>query len=344
MVVTDNFLAVIQNEYIRALLVLVLAIAVAQLFLYFTRHVLTVLAKKTSTKLDDILIDMITMPVYYILLFAGLYFGLRSLSFIAEFNGLIDQIFVVLLILLIAVILARITDTFVNHWLHIRSKKAPKLINKVINLAIYLVALLTILQFFKIAITPLLATLGLGALALGLALQPTLANLFAGIRILSDQPINVGDYVEIDNLKGYVEDIGWHTTRIRTLPSNIVVVPNSKLADSVIVNNSLPNSDLGVVIKCGVDYRSNLKKVEKVTMEVANKLQKKHPSAVHDFKPFMRYEEFGESNINFFIILRAVDYFNKYNLTHEFIKELKTRYDKEKIEISWPIRKVYNFK
>lgn len=342
--VAENFLGFIQNEYIRTVLVIVLSIAVAQLFLYFTKNVLVFLVKKTTNRLDDVLVDVVTMPIYYTIIFAGLYVGIRSLSIIAAYNGLIDTIFIILTALLVAIILARITDSFVDHWLHLKSKKAPKLINKVVNLGIYLVVLLMVFQFFDIAITPLLATLGLGALALGLALQPTLANLFAGIRILSDRPINVGDYIEIDNLKGYVEDIGWHTTRIKTLPNNLVVVPNSKLADSIIVNNSLPNNDMGVVVKCGVDYRSNLKKVEKITMEVANKLQKKHPSAVHTFKPIMRYEEFGESNINFFVILRAVDYINKYILVHEFIKELKSRYDKEKIEISWPIRKVYSFK
>jgi len=334
----------IQNEYVRAFLLVVIGFTFAHLVKYTLGHTIKQITKKTATKLDDLVVDVVTMPLYYIIIFAGVWLALKSLTFIVGFNGLLDKIFFVLIISLVAIILARISDVFVNNWLRVKNKKTPRLVNKIVNSGIYLIAILMILQFFDIEITPLLATLGLGALALGLALQPTLANLFAGVRILSDKPINVGDYIEIENLKGYVEDIGWHTTRIRTLPNNMVVVPNSKLADSIVVNNSLPNTDVGVVINCGVDYGSDLKKVEKVTLEVANKLHKNHPGAVKDFKPFMRFEEFGESNINFFVILRATDYISRYSLTHEFIKELKSAYDKNKIEISWPIMKVHSFK
>lgn len=340
MVILESILGAAQNEYVRAILVLVLAFASAQLAYYFLKTVILGITKRTKTPIDDLVVQVITMPIYYIIVFAGLYLALKSLSVIALYNGLLDKLFFVLVILLVAIIIARITDVFVNNWLRVKNKKTPRLLNKIINFVIYIVALLMILQFFDIEITPLLATLGFGALALGLALQPTLANLFAGIRIISDKPVQVGDYIELDNLKGYVEDIGFHTTRIKTLPGNIVIVPNSKLADSIIVNNSLPNDDLGVIVKCGVSYKSNLKKVEKATLEVAKEIQKNLAGAVKEFEPLMRFEEFGDSNINFFVVLRATDYKSKYLVVHEFIKNLKARYDKDKIEISWPVRKV----
>ncbi|MFC1686179.1 mechanosensitive ion channel family protein [Nanoarchaeota archaeon] len=323
---------------------LIVSFAFAQLVYYFLKTTIEGLVKKTKTPLDDIFVHIVTTPIYYAIIFWGIYYALKSLTIISRYNGLVDKLFFVIAVALVAIVFARITDAFVNKWLRVRNKRTPRLVNKIMNSLIYLVAILMILQFFEVAITPLLATLGLGALALGLALQPTLANLFAGVRILSDKPVQVGDYIEIGDLKGYVEDIGLHTTRIRTLPNNVVVVPNSKLADSIIVNNSLPSEDLGVIVKCGVSYKSNLKKVEKVTLEVAKKIQKTFPGAVKEFKPFMRFEEFGASNINFFVILRAIDYPNKYLVTHEFIKELKSAYDKNKIEISWPIRKIYKGK
>jgi len=344
-VVSEILSIVLQNGYVRAVLILIIAIALAQLIHYLLRTVIAGLTKKTSTKMDDIILEIITMPVYYLLIFSGIYYSLKSLSIISQYNGLIDKIFIVLIVLFSAVVLAKITDVIVNSWLRVKkNKKTPQIVNLLINAVIYIIALLIILQFFDIRLTPILATLGLGALALGLALQPTLANLFAGVRILSDKPINVGDYIEIDKLSGYVEDIGWSTTRIRTLPNNIVIVPNSKLADSIVINHSMPREEIGVIVKCGVDYKSNLKKVEKITLEIAKKIQKTHTGAARDFVPFMRYEEFGDSNINFFVVLRATDYFSKYSVAHEFIKELKTRYDKEKIEISWPIRKIYRGK
>jgi len=191
----------------------------------------------------------------------------------------------------------------------------------------------------------MIAGVGLGALAIGLALQSTLANFFAGVHLLSDRPIDVGDYIEIDeNAKGIVEDIGWRSTRIRTLTDNLLIIPNGKLAESNITNFSKPKQDLSVWVPCGVAYESDLKKVEKVTLEVAKKIQQTVEGAVKDFDPVFRYIEFGESNINFIAILRVKDPMKRFVVRNEFIKDLKEQFDKEKIEISWPIRKIYQMK
>jgi small-conductance mechanosensitive channel len=97
-------------------------------------------------------------------------------------------------------------------------------------------------------------------------------------------------------------------------------------------------------VPCGVAYESDLKKVEKVTLEVAREIQKTTPGAVKDFEPLFRYKEFGDSNIHFITILRIEKPMDRFMVRNEFIKALKERYDKEKIEISWPIRKIYNIK
>ncbi len=146
------------------------------------------------------------------------------------------------------------------------------------------------------------------------------------------------------NIAGYVEDIGWRSTRIRTLPNTIVIVPNSRIAESVITNNYMPVQEMSIVLQCGVAYGSDLEKVEKVTVDVARKIQQTVPGAVKTFEPFIRYHTFGDSNINFSIILRVEEFVARYLVTHEFFKALKARYDKENIEISWPVRKVYTAK
>jgi len=183
-------------------------------------------------------------------------------------------------------------------------------------------------------------------LFIALALQSTLSNFFAGLNILSDRQIEVGDFVELEgtDLSGFVEDIGWRSTRIRTLPNTLVIIPNSKLAETTIINRSKPVPEMSVIIQCGVDYRSDLAKVEKVTIEVAKEIQKTVPGAIKTFEPFIRYHTFGDSNINFSIIIRIEKPIDKYLVTHEFIKALKASYDQEGIEISWPIRKLYQIK
>ncbi|MFX1503315.1 MAG: mechanosensitive ion channel family protein, partial [Promethearchaeota archaeon] len=184
-----------------------------------------------------------------------------------------------------------------------------------------------------------------GALAIGLALQSTLSNFFAGVHILSDKPIRVGDFIELDeNTSGTVEDIGWRSTRIRMLTDNLLIIPNGKLAESNIINYSMPKQDLSIWIPCGVSYESDLKKVERVSLEVAKEIQNTVPGAVKDFEPQFRYREFGDSNINFITIIRIEEPIKRFIVRNEFIKALKERFDKEKIEISWPIRKIYNIK
>ena len=176
----------------------------------------------------------------------------------------------------------------------------------------------------------------------GLALQNTISNFFAGLYVISERGINVGDFLELDNgISGWVEDVGWRSTRIRTLPNTIVIIPNSKLAESVIINQSLPEKQMSAVVECGVAYTSDLERVEKITLEVARKIQKEVPGAVRTFEPFMRYHTFGDSNINFSVILRVEKPGDRYLVIHEFIKALKKRYDEERIEISWPVRKIY---
>jgi small-conductance mechanosensitive channel len=202
-----------------------------------------------------------------------------------------------------------------------------------------------ILGYFKVDITPMIAGVGLGAVVIGLALQSTLNNFFAGVHILSDKPIRVKDFIELDkDTYGIVEDIGWRSTRIRLLTDNLLIIPNGKLAESNIINYSMPKQDFSIWIPCGVAYESDLKKVEKVSLEVAKQIQQNFTGAVKDYEPIFRYREFSDSNINFTTILRVEEPMARFAVRNEFIKALKERFDKENIEISWPIRKIYNIK
>jgi small-conductance mechanosensitive channel len=232
-------------------------------------------------------------------------------------------------------------------WLKVRKgfERTPGLLNKIVTVLIFLIAIVVILGYFKLDITPMVAGVGLGALAIGLALQSTLTNFFAGVHLISDRPIDVSDYIEIDeNTKGVVQDIGWRSTRIRTLQDNLLIIPNGKLSESNITNFSKPKQDMSIWVPCGVAYESDLKKVEKVSLEVAKEIQQTVDGAVKDFEPVFRYREFGDSNINFITVLRVSDPLIRFVVRNEFIKVLKEQFDKENIEISWPIRKIYQIK
>lgn len=333
------------GELLEFLVILIGSIVVSKIIMFVLQKYIRAITQKTKTDVDDIILNIITWPINVFIIFLGFYLSLNSLSILDVYDKWISGAFFVFTVLIVSSLLARLSSVFTARWLRVQKKfeKMPKLVDKIVSITVYLIAVLMILSHFEIEITPLLATLGLGGLAIGLALQGTLSNLFAGLHIISDRPINVGDFIEIEDGKvsGYVEDIGWRSTRIRTLPNTIVIVPNSKLADSVIVNDTLPQPEMAALVQVGVAYSSDLEEVEKITVDVARKIQKTVNGAIENFEPFIRYHTFADSNINFTVILRVKTFVDKYLVTHEFIKALKKRYDKEGIEISWPVRKVY---
>ena len=333
-----------QNELFRSAAILIASILTANIIHFILRTYAKRFAKNTKTDIDDLILNNVTKPIYLLIIVVGIYFSLKQFQGIENYNAWIDSIFFVIIALFSALLVSRILTVIISKWLKVHKKfeKTPRLINKMVTVIIFLIAILMVLSHFEIEISPLIATLGIGGLAIGLALQNTLSNFFAGLHIISDKPVDVGDFIELldGNLSGHVEDIGWRSTKIKTLQNNMVIIPNAKLAESIIINDSLYDEELVVLVPCGVSYESNLAKVERVTLDVARKIQNNAEGAVKNFEPKMIYNEFGESNINFLVILKAKKYTEKGNLVHEFIKALKEMYDKEKIDISWPVRKI----
>jgi small-conductance mechanosensitive channel len=204
------------------------------------------------------------------------------------------------------------------------------------------VGAMIVLDNLGVSLTPLLTTLGIGSLAVAIALQDTLGNFFAGLHIKADRPIEIGHFVKLQSgEEGYVERIGWRSTRIKMLPNNMVVVPNSKLVQDNITNYYLPDPELAVLVPVGVAYDSDLEKVDRVTSEVAKEALQTTPGAIAGFEPFIRYHTFGESSIDFTVILRAREFTDGILLKHEFIKKLHVRYEKEGIQFPFPTRIVY---
>jgi small-conductance mechanosensitive channel len=204
---------------------------------------------------------------------------------------------------------------------------------------IAILGLLVVLNGLGLSITPMLTALGVGGLAVALALQEPLANFFAGLFITLAGQIRVGDYVKLDSgQEGYVADFSWRSTRLRMLANNLIVVPNAKLAQAIVVNHHLPSQDLAVLVDVGVDYASDLRHVERVVMEVGREVMAEAAGGVPEFEPFIRYHTFGDSSINFTVILRAKEFVDQYVVKHEFVKRLHTRFNQEGIVIPFPIR------
>ncbi|MBN1823390.1 MAG: mechanosensitive ion channel family protein [Endomicrobiales bacterium] len=307
-------------------------------------HYLHKISKKTETRIDDILIRRSKRPILAIFIVMGLIAGSRIMPVNGALHGAVNKTAVAAMLIIVTYFVAvLLVDIVGEYGARVFSNVAvTSLAQKMIYLTVIALGALVVLSQLGISITPILTALGVGSLAVALALQDTLTNLFAGFHILASRQVRPGDYISLDSgQEGYVLNIGWRTTSIRQLPNNIVIIPNSKLSSSIVTNYWLPEKEMSVLVQVGVSYASNLKKVEEVTIDVAREVLKKTTGGTGTFEPFIRYHTFGDSSINFTVILRVNEFVDQYLVKHEFVKELQERYGKEGIEIPFPQRVVH---
>jgi small-conductance mechanosensitive channel len=298
-------------------------------------------AGKSAWKYDDALIEAIRGPVVLWFLLIGLRTAVRLLPLESQLDRTLGLVVLVVGILSVTWAVARFAGLVVST-ATAGALPGVSLIANVVRVLVLSVGLLIVLQTLGIAITPIITALGVGGLAVGLALQDTLTNFFAGLRLLAAGRIRPGDYVRLDSgEEGFVLDITWAQTTIRQLPNSQVIVPNAKLVGAIVTNYNLPDAEQAVVLQVSVAYGSDLEKVERVTTEVARAVQQEVAGAVPAFEPFIRYHTFADSGIGFSVILRATHHTDRFVPIHEFVKRLHARYAAEGIEIPFPVRTVH---
>ena len=212
---------------------------------------------------------------------------------------------------------------------------------RIVPMVIYAMGALMALDVLGITIAPMLAGLGIAGIAVGLALQPTLSNLFSGMFMVSEGELNEGDFIELDGgPSGFVVDVTWRSTKIRDRFNNLIMIPNSTMMESVMTNYVSQSTAVTILVPCGVSYQSDLDEVERVSLEVANGVRDDLEEAIDDFEPLVRFSDFGESNIDFNVIMQATDRLGSFVVKHELIKRLHSRFVQEGIEINYPVRKL----
>ncbi len=300
---------------------------------------LTTWCKKTTSDLDDKIVGAIRSPSKLILLSLSLGFSLQ-ISPIAQSmeNPLMIGIKLLLIISLIWAVERVLSAIILSDTLPASVTESSRVLFKTVaKFLVFSIGLLIILDTLGISITPLLASLGVGSVAIALAAQETLSNLFSGVYILLDKPFRIGDCIKIDGgIEGFVTKIGWRSTHIRLYANNVAVIPNAKIASSIITNFDFPESDTSVVIPVSTSYESDLKRVEQVVLEVAFLLQNALPFGSKSLPPSMSYTAFGDFSVNFNVTLRVQRITDSGNMRHEFIKALHARFQQEAISMPFP--------
>ncbi|WP_051920694.1 mechanosensitive ion channel family protein [Thermodesulfobacterium hydrogeniphilum] len=283
--------------------VFLLSIFLRKVFVVVIFRVVERFVKKTSTEIDDIILQIISKPLTFLFIIGGIFFALLILGIE---HIIISKILKTLFIFVFAWILYNaviISESYIYSFAEKFGKEISQEIGsffiKLCKIFIIGLATLSILQDWGINVSAVIASLGLGGLAFALAAKDTVANLFGGLTVLIDKTMKIGDWIKIGDMEGIVEDIGLRTTKIRSFEKSLITIPNQMLANQFLENFSKRNvRRIKMII--GVTYDTTREQMVKILEEIRNML-KNHPKIAKDQLLMVYFTDFGDSSLNIFI-------------------------------------------
>jgi small-conductance mechanosensitive channel len=264
----------------------------------------------------------------------GFYLAALTAELPPQIARVVAAALLVLLIASVTWMLSRVTGGLIGSHAEVGALPSATVITNVARGLVLLAGLLVILQTLGVSITPMITALGVGGLAVALALQDTLANLFGGLHILLSRQVHTGDFVRLDaGQEGYVQDVTWRYTSILQPGSGLLVVPNAKLAAAITTNFTRPDSEVTVPVSVSIPYDADPDHVERVATDVAREVMHDAEGGVSGFSPVIHFQKLGVATIQFAAILQAKDVGSQGHVKHEFIKRLLRRFRQEGIEL-----------
>ena len=333
-------------KYLAALAYLALAVAGAKFIDWLVNARLRALTAKTKTKLDDILIDLIRGPVRVVVFVVVLHIGLDLFAFAPWLSRYVSIALRVAVACSLTYVALKLTDIFLQMWRQRAVAAEDKLfdqhlfpiIRKALKAFVAVIAALLTAQNLGVDITSVLAGLSVGGLALGLAAQDTLANLFGAVAVFLDKPFRIGDRIQVESHDGVVEEIGVRSTRLRNLDGHLVAVPNKTMANASIVNVS-KRPNIKTVMNIGVTYDTSTENVKRAAA-ILNEVFKAHPMTAD---VWISFNQFADSSLNFLVIhwWNSTDYQAYLAGMQEMNLEVKRRFDAAGIAFAFPSRTLY---
>jgi small-conductance mechanosensitive channel len=306
------------------------------------------IAQRTKTTVDDQIFDLIRKRKNIFFIVFAFFISIELFyGDIEIFSRPLFSWFIIFAILYAAFVVSDVVDIIFIYFItsispalkfEIKENIAP-FTRKVIKALLLLLAFTIVLGQLGIEITPLLAGLGIASLAVGLALQDTLSNFFSGLHILADKPLNVNDYVIIDKVEGFVKEINWRTTRLELKNRSEIIIPNKKIAESVIINYGDQNKFYMHTVNFSVGYGTNLNKLKRIFKEVIKELKEKGIVVVKkDVEPFLRLTNYGSDGLEFMAGFPVKHYTERIPAQSAFLELLYEKLNKENIDIPYPQR------
>jgi MscS family membrane protein len=329
------------NDYLRALIIFIVLLVLLRVLLSVFQRIVLKAASKTKTDVDDVLIKKSSTPLTLLAFLFSMRIALSELSFSEDLNLNIARVIYSAIVIVIAHFVYVFADTVLIRGLRkisVRTKAKvddtiTSLIHGTLKIALIVLALLYILDLWGIEVIPILGALGVAGIAVALALQPVLSNIFSGVAMILDKTVRVGDWVVLeDGTWGVIEKIGVRSTKVKSFDNEMIIMPNTKLAESKVQNVSLPEPKARAVVPFGVAYGSDIEKVKKLIVEELKKIE----NVEEDPAPIVRFLEMGDSSLKF----KAYFYVERFDVRFGAIDEANTRIynalNKAKIGIPFP--------
>jgi len=344
----DQIVRFFEHHYIRFLIslaVLATVMVAGWLFRKILFHVIRNWKYAKETHLDVILTESLRGPIVIWSLMLGIDMAIRSSETPERIADQIEVTLAILWIVSLTMMLSRLAGNVVRFYGSRFAGELPvtSLSKNLAQILVIILGILSILHYLKIPITPLLTALGVGGLAVALALQDTLSNLFGGFYITVAGQIRLGDYIRLHSgEEGYISDISWRSTTIRALANNLIIIPNANMAKATITNFNLPEKRIGISVPVSVDYSSDPDRVERVLLEVAGEAMPDLPAMLSDPAPSVSFSPgFGDFALQFTLSCQVREYQEQFRVQHELRKRILKRFRTEGIEMPYPTRTIY---
>lgn len=315
--------------------IILTAYAVAHLLRRVVGVRLSRLAAASASRWDDLILEVLRRRVGLWSLLVGIYLSLQRWPLPVEMHMQIVRVLSAIGVASVTFALATLATQVVISYGSRASVVVTGLTQNVVRIVVITIGALVIVRSFGYDIMPMLTVLGVGGLAVALALQEPLANLFAGLFVSFAGQIRVGDYVRLDNgAEGVVIDFNWRSTRLRQLAGNLIEVPNAKLSQAVVTNFSLPTAEMGTGVDLVVGVDADLAAVQRVAFEVATSVAAEVKGVVRGAVPSVQFKELTDTGIKFSVGLRVREFTDQFNVKHELLKRLQTRFIAEGIPLA----------
>jgi len=333
-------------SYLVAMFILVLSFVAAQIVNFIFNKVFTIFTKKTKTNADDEIMKILNTPIFYSVVLLGAYQSFIYIAILsryeADFAKILKTIAAIIWIYaitkLVRIVITEFGFKFAAQTKSTLDDELMPLFKKLSGIIIFFAGIMLIFSIWSIDITPLLASAGIAGFVIAFAAKDTSSHLFGGISMYFDQPFKVGDRIKLDSGEiGDVLEIGIRSTRIKTFDETAIVIPNSIIANSKIINYNQPASKIKVKIHINVAYGSDIAKVKKTLLDIANKME----GTEKDPAPSVHFLSLGDFALDFLIVLWVDSPGHQFAVKTKINEEVYNKFNEEGILIPFPTQSVY---